>query len=429
MASDFLSLDHPVAHGGIESVRFFNGRLLSGKDLTREQTARRSADSLAGMALGSGIAYGLEVIRTSDDKASEGAVVTVRAGLSVNRDGALLHLPFDQRVQLTRTDSTDFSQPGECQFGDCVIPETSAYVAGEGLYILALSPSRRSAGRAAVNGLQGDSPGCNVDRDIDAVRFRLIEIPSNLYAGISAAEVSFRNQIAYRCFGSGVMADWPVKLTTQGRRDDDLLSAMEAHGLARADVPLAIVAFTGTLDVNFVDSWSARRPLAIADGQPMPGAGIASSVSARRTSAGRAMFQQFQDHFAELTNNGASIGEVRARTHFPTLPPVGILPKLSKQAALAFFGGMTVRGPVHINAAQVEPLLRESLSTPAIRSASNEVVWLYAVAENMIAGIKASADDGITDPYLIFASGNVPYRADARFNLHRWNYANFALAG
>ena len=141
------------------------------------------------------------------------------------------------------------------------------------------------------------------------------------------------------------------------------------------------------------------------------------------------MLQQFQDHFGELTNNGINIGEVRARTYFPTLPPVGVLPKLSKEATLAFFGGMTVRGPVHINAAQVEPLLRDSLSTPAIRSASNEVVWLYAVAENMIEGIKASADTGITDPYLIFASGNLPYRADARFNLHRWNYANFALAG
>lgn len=141
------------------------------------------------------------------------------------------------------------------------------------------------------------------------------------------------------------------------------------------------------------------------------------------------MLQQFQDHFGELTNNGINIGDVRARTHFSTLPPVGVLPKLSKQAALAFFGGMTVRGPVHINAAQVEPLLRDSLSTPAIRSASNEVVWLYAVAENMIEGIKASADAGITDPYLIFASGNLPYHADARFNLHRWNYANFALAG
>ena len=429
MASDFLSLDHPVSDGGIESVRFFNGRLLSGKDLTREQAARRSADALAGLALGSGIAYGLEVVRTSDDKASEGAVVTVRAGLGVNHDGALLHLPSDQRVQLTRTDSTDFSQPGECQFGECVVPEASAYVAGEGLYVLVLSPSKRAAGRAAVNGLQGDSPACNVDRDIDAVHFRLIEIPSALYSGVSAAEVSFRNHIAYRCFGTGVLANWPVKLTTQGRRDDDLLSAMDAHGLASADVPLAIIAFTGTLDVNFVDSWSARRPLAISDGLPMAGAGVASSISARRISAGRAMLQQFQDHFAELTNNGINLAGVSARTHFHTLPPVGILPKIGEEAATLFFSDMTFRGPVHITAAQVEMLLRESLSCPAIRSASNEVIWLYAVAENQIEALRPAADPLRNEPFYVFASGHLPYRADARFNLHRWNYANFALGG
>ena len=57
------------------------------------------------------------------------------------------------------------------------------------------------------------------------------------------------------------------------------------------------------------------------------------------------------------------------------------------------------------------------------------MVWLYAVAENLIEGARAAADHTRPDPYLIFASGNLPYRADARFNLHRWNYANFALGG
>ena len=47
----------------------------------------------------------------------------------------------------------------------------------------------------------------------------------------------------------------------------------------------------------------------------------------------------------------------------------------------------------------------------------------------MMERIARIADPTRPDPYLIFASGNVPYRADARFNLHRWNYANFALAG
>jgi hypothetical protein len=28
---------------------------------------------------------------------------------------------------------------------------------------------------------------------------------------------------------------------------------------------------------------------------------------------------------------------------------------------------------------------------------------------------------------LLFASGHLPYRGDARFNLNHWNFANYAL--
>jgi hypothetical protein len=178
--------------------------------------------------------------------------------------------------------------------------------------------------------------------------------------------------------------------------------------------------------MTFVDSWAVRRPLALAD--PM---GQFYSLSApRRPAVGRAMLAQFQAHFEELRNAGLRPGDdFTARSHFQLLPPVGILPRLSAEDATKFFGEMTIRGPVHINSPTVEPLVRESLAAPAIRTASAEIVWLYAVAENLIAGTQALADELRPDPYLIFASANLAYRADARFNLHRWNYANFALGG
>ena len=428
MASDFLPLDRAVPDGGIDNVRFFNGRLLSGRDMAREQDARRSGDALSGSAFGSGVAHGLEVLRSNDDIASDGAVITVRAGLAVNENGEYLNLSHDQRVQLTRIDSTDFAQTG-CLFGECVIPESSSYVSGEGLYILTLAPAVRASGRAQVNGLQGDSPACNVDRDIATTRFRLLEIPSSVYAGMSAADEGFRNRIAYYCFGKGVLPDWPVSLTTRSRRGDDLLDKMMERGLTPAEVPLAIIAFTGTLDINFIDSGSARRPLAIADGAPIAGAALSSAVGPRRVSVGRAMLQQFQDHFSQLTNDGVNPAGAKVGEHFLHLPPAGILPRLTGQQAIAFFGDMTVRGPVHINAAQVEQLLRDSLSYPAIAHDSKEVVWLYAVAENAIQAAKPAADPLKVQPFHIFASGHASYRADARFNLHRWNYANFALGG
>jgi hypothetical protein len=428
MASDFLPLDRAVPDGGIDNVRFFNGRLLSGRDMAREQNARRSGDALSGAALGSGVAYGLEVLRRNDDIASEGAVITVRAGLGVNQKGEYLNLGMDQRVQLTRTDSSDFSQDS-CLFGECVIPESSSYVAGEGLYILTLAPAVQASGRAQVNGLLGNNPACNADRDIATTRFRLLEIPSSLYSEASAANAAFRNRIAYLCFGQGVLPDWPVRLTTHSRRDDDLLVKMADRGLAATEVPLAIIAFTGTLDINFIDSWSARRPLALADGLSISGAGVSSAIAPRRISAGRAMLKQFQDHFGELTNDGVNPAAAKVGDQFLHLPPAGILPRLTGEQARAFFGDMTVRGPVHINAAQVEQLLRDSLSYPAIAHDSKEVVWLYAVAENAIEAAKPAADPLKVQPFHIFASGHVGYRADARFNLHRWNYANFALGG
>ena len=42
---DVLQLQEPLKEGGIRAVNFFNGRLLTAQDLSREQTARREADA------------------------------------------------------------------------------------------------------------------------------------------------------------------------------------------------------------------------------------------------------------------------------------------------------------------------------------------------------------------------------------------------
>lgn len=61
--ADARNLQQAISEGGIESVNFFNGRLLSGQDLSREQAAQRQAAERMGLALGTGIAFGLEVSR------------------------------------------------------------------------------------------------------------------------------------------------------------------------------------------------------------------------------------------------------------------------------------------------------------------------------------------------------------------------------
>jgi hypothetical protein len=424
MSSDFLSLEQPVEEGGIESVNFFNGRLLTGGDMGREQLARRQADARLGEALGEGIAFGLEVSARAPDADDPLASIEIQPGLAISRAGACLRLAQTEVVHLSRTDSTSYAASG-CSFDDCAPLIGGTYVAGEGLYLLTLAPAEVAMGRAPSNGLGGTNPYCDIDRKVEAVQFRLLEIPSALYADLPVTDPDFRNAVAYRCFGSGVLVDYSTRLLSGGKRSDTLLDLMVAFGLGPTEVPLALIGFQGAADLTLLDAWAVRRPLALAD----PAGAFHSLTAPRRIAAGRAMFEQFQAHLQDLRDAGGVPGAFKARTDFPHLPPVGILPRMSADEAKDFFGGMTVRGPVHINSATVELLVRESMAFPAIRSASNEVIWLYAVAENLIEGTRALADPLRPDPYMIFASGNLAYRGDARFNLHRWNYANYALGG
>jgi hypothetical protein len=417
---DFLVLEQPVSDGGIESVNFFNGRLLTGGDMQREQRARRGSEARLGEALGDGIAFGLDVSALPPDADDSLVSIKVQPGLAISRTGQLLRLTQPERVRLSRTDSTSYASGG-CAFDDCVPLAGGTYVAGEGLYLLTIAPAETAAGRAPSNGLGATGAPCDIDRRIDGVRFRLIEVPSSLYADLTVTDPGFRNGLAYKCFGPGVLVDWATALVAGGARTDPLLDKMIDYGFSQQEVALALIGFKGAAELTLLDSWSVRRPLSLPDSH----GAFHGTTAPYRIATGRAMLAQFQAHLGELSS--ANTPALKARTHFPHLPPVGILPRMTVDQAKDFFGGMTIRGPVHINSATVEQLVRESLAFPAIRSASNEIVWLYAVAENLIAGAKAAADSTRPDPYLLFSSANLAFRGDARFNLHRWNYANYAL--
>jgi hypothetical protein len=89
---------------------------------------------------------------------------------------------------------------------------------------------------------------------------------------------------------------------------------------------------------------------------------------------------------------------------------------------------MTYRGPAFINAARLEGLVRESLCYPPIDPGGDEMIWLYRVRENRMAIDFATGGSKRPHSYLVFASGHLPYRADAQYDLAYWNYGNFALA-
>src|SRR5213595_773753 len=82
----------PILNDRTRSVNFFNGRLLTGEDLTAEQKANRVAHGLLGQAVGSGVSHGLEVAEATLSSTKQSPVLAIRQGLAFNRNGAALLL-------------------------------------------------------------------------------------------------------------------------------------------------------------------------------------------------------------------------------------------------------------------------------------------------------------------------------------------------
>ncbi|AQR73131.1 hypothetical protein [Sphingomonas sp. LM7] len=407
MPSDFVALQEPFGEDAIRTVNFFNGRLLTGNDMSREQAARREADARIGLALGDGIANGLRVAFRGNIAPGGRPAASVQPGVAVNRQGAMLCLKHEVTLALDRA-ATPGADNVACLFGDCAPLADGDYVAGAGLYLLTIAPAFTSEGRAAVSGMGDASPRCALDVTVEAVQFRLLEIRNELYDA-DPGQPDFRNRVAYEAFGLGVLPGWPADLRGSGPRVDDLVETIRGHGLSDGEVPLALIAFTSAGHV-FTDNWSVRRPIGLSD----PESVVSTISEPRRAGLGRAMFRQFQDEIAGIGN----LPSVVAKDRFAFLPPAGLLPGISDSRLAEFFAGMTVRGPMYLDASAVEPLLRESFAAPAIDTASEHAVWLYRIAQTRM---ESNAD------ILLFASGHLPYRGDARFNLNHWDYANYPL--
>jgi hypothetical protein len=418
---ELLQLEQPLKDGGIRNVNFFNGRLLTSKDLTREQAARTQADARLGLALGEGVAYGLEV---KPDSSLDVPALRITPGLAVNRQGQALCLSQETSVALVRSFATLATEA--CIFAPCTKTKEGTYVAGAGVYVLTIAPTSTAEGHAQTNGLDPLNVRCNTDTTVDALMFRLQCVPTKILEGLDYGAASFRNQLAYRGFGAGVHASHFASLLTAAPRSDDLVDALRAISLGDKEVPLALLFLRGAATIGFVDMWAVRRPLAHRET-----GGLSGLVERSRLAKGHAMFMQFQTQISELGNPVVIPATVTAKSHFRYLPPVGVIPVPEESdetdaQATRFFAGMTYRGPAFINAARLESLVRESLCYPPIDTESGEFVWLYRVREN-----RMGIDAGLTKPaprsYLVFASGHLPYRADAQFDAAYWNYANYAL--
>ena len=76
-----------------------------------------------------------------------------------------------------------------------------------------------------------------------------------------------------------------------------------------------------------------------------------------------------------------------------------------------------------IEGARLQTVIQEAVPYFPVDTTSQELFWLYQIRENQQAIDKGGT--GIPSPGLVFVSGHVPYRADAHFDVAKWDYSNY----
>ncbi|MGZ7105613.1 MAG: hypothetical protein ACXVKC_09270 [Candidatus Angelobacter sp.] len=419
MANNLLT---PIVNNRTRSVNFFNGRLLTGEDLTAEQQANRVAHSLLGQAAGAGVAYGLEVSESATLSQVASPVLSITRGLAINSNGGTLLLDSDTDISLVRPAGP--ASAGSSVFAECLPMQSGVYIAGAGVYLLTIGPASATQGLAEVSGVSTGAAPCNSKYKADGVQFRLVQLD------LTQAELGdvnhLRNIVAYKCFG---VTDWaadvanPFGASSDGHGLIDQLRT--AKTITGCEVPLAVLYWTATDGVVFVDMWAVRRPLVSRDllDTWSPGAGR------RRAIDGLAMFLQFQDHLHDLLAPSGNGPAIQANQFLRYLPPAGLLPISGVGTSkginhLTFLTGETFRKPQFVEGARLSALIRDSFAYPPIDLTEQVMVWLYWVRENMQS--INSGQPGAPNAYIAFASGHMRNYGLPHFDVNRWDYSTYA---
>jgi hypothetical protein len=407
-----------IATPALRWPRFFNGRLLTGEDLAGEQSANRAARAQLGRALGTGVAFGLEVAPATGVGSAARPVLSVQAGLAVNPRGEPLELPCATTVALAAAPpDPDAPDDGEGDFTLCRPPAPGTGTPTTGVFVLTIGPRSATQGRAPVSGLGDEPAACNVKWWLDGVAFALCSVA--LPNGLEDEPDMLRNRLAHLCFGT---VD-PARLSG--------LEAPFAHGagsygvldgqLPDDQVPLALLRWT-LQGLEFVDCWSVRRRLtALQATSAWP-----QFAGARRRAEAEAMLAQFEDEIELLRVRHPGPDEVAAADRFAFLPPAGLLPvaggSLPGFDAPTFFGEQGSRDVAQIDAERVPALMHDSFRHEPIAVDGEERIQLYRIRENEL----AVAAGQVAQPAILFAKRSLPYRGVARFGDARFDLSRYA---
>jgi hypothetical protein len=343
-----IAIQQPLLDGGIRSVNFFNGRVLSGEDLGTEQEGNRQAHARLGMSVGMGVVTGLNVTQSPPPLPGEpdlGSTVTVGQGMAINARGQTLQLYNDITVMLVNTPSAGSSPPGQGTFRASQTSSAGQYTLGAGLYLLTIAPAWGSDGFSPMGAFGNSGAGsstaiCNTRYSVDAIQFRLI--PLTFSSGLLRDPYHLRNRIAYRCFGfTDESPDPPSDSFGPFALNARLLETLQQNTAQLAkvdlkiDVPLAILRWSSGGQPDFIDTWSVRRRLS----HPSFTSPWQDAIGDQRLAEAEAMFLQFQSQIDDIQHTPLNAPVARneqttsntlkalsAGQFFSYLPAAGYLP-------------------------------------------------------------------------------------------------------
>lgn len=309
--------------------RYFDGRFLAARDLTREQGYFLSRQAALGQVLGSGVVSGLRVERGGGADA-----VRISAGLGITPAGELVAVDTDLTVRLAEVTE---SERLNVAFGLRRLPQPSPR-GRSGLWVLGLRPVEFTANPIASYPTSLDGPRTLQDGEIvEATAVTLVPYPEEA-AGTSG-----------------------LRRATLAR---DIFIRGSSRGIPTEVLPLALVALDRG-SVLWIDPFLVRRELGAQSGD-FPGLGLTPR------SLREAHMLQYDLHLGDVLEERRRRGlpgGFAATEHFLALPPAGRLPVEAVNAttfAQTFFPPEMDVDLALVPEDEVPALLRDSLLLPPV---------------------------------------------------------------
>ncbi|MGA6828046.1 hypothetical protein ACO9S2_10575 [Nitrospira sp. NS4] len=359
--------------------KYFDGRFLTARDLTRDQTYFLTRQADLGRSMGAGVVTGLMV--------EEGETATslhIQPGLGVTPSGEIVSVPSRLTLDLADIPS---AQRLNAALGLSLRPLDPAR-SRSGLFVLALRPVEFTANPIASYPTSITGPRSVEDGEIiEATAATLIPFPDE---GDASEWNRRRSRVAHQVF---------VERATRG--------------LPAGVLPLAMVAVDRNI-IQWLDPFLVRRELAVWQGEVL---GLGLGTKALRY----AQVQQYEAQLQDVLRDRGTRGQrFAAADHFLALPPVGRLPLASID--LTDFSQIYFPPEIEVELSvipddEVPVLLEESLILPPIdltlsenEQDSTSVLILVPVDRTRLDELKARLTT-IRRPFKVAAPGLVAKRS------------------